>query len=555
MKKISYLFMILFLASCGGSSGSFTSIKKPVSIALSTEDAVYQGRNTLFAYVADQFTQSVIVIDTLQEKILDTADGDEFDFSPIPVGGEPTAVVVDNGVTPQRIYVSDQLNNRIVAYDHVENATSEFVKFKPVDLGGATEGKSSRYLFKNSGSASSPTITNIVVNPDRAKNESWRLVYEGDKRYEVTGTVSGVQSRRAIEGKNYLSDNSEVGFFISAGGEKTTKGDEFFFGSVVSNPLLLATSPIDMVIKDRKLYILTKNTASVEVFNLDTLSIVNTVTLTDPSSVPVHMFLHGTKIYISLTGSGNIDEFDTVSEMVTSIPTTLSSISYVGADDDHLFLLQEGSAKLSVSDHAGVIEKTLNLNDVGTFFFQKTIDGKSLGFIPNISGNVDVVNLSTLERVDTESGDKPDFISPEFFDVGAESKPQLISVNGEPGVTIGETWQMIYDASDESYLLTGSKSGIQTNRVIPGEAYTSDNGEVSLRTRPSFAFPETEGDFFTFLTLDQIDPILISSQSIAVGGVSLTRVSDGKPMGYIIQQTSGQVSIVDLSDYNVKKTL
>ncbi|MEZ4846240.1 MAG: hypothetical protein R2877_04630, partial [Bdellovibrionota bacterium] len=102
---------------------------------------------------------------------------------------------------------------------------------------------------------------------------------------------------------------------------------------------------------------------------------------------------------------------------------------------------------------------------------------------------------------------------------------------------------------------TGSKSGLQTNEVIPGEPYTSDNGEISLRTRPSFAYPETNGDFFSFMTLDPIDPIQINGQSMAVGGIAFSRISDGKPMAYIIQQTNGQVSIVDLGDYKVKKTL
>jgi len=553
--KNSYLILTLLLplaVSCGGSSNNFTSLKKPVDIAFSEAVTIHEGRQTNLAYVADQFTQSVVVLDTVQEKIVDTADNDEFDFSPLPIGGEPTSVVVDTVVNPHRIYVADQSSKEIVAYEVMEDANSEIITYKPLDLGSVKVGKASRALFRNSGSTSSPTVTNIVVDPAVAKSESWWLEFNGDRRYKVTGSKSGLQENLAAEGTTYSTDDGGIEFFISAGGEKTTSGDEFFFGSLVTKPLQLVSSPIDLIIHERNLFILTKDSSSLTVFNLDTFVIDSTIGLV---SIPNNMYLHDGSIYISYIDSGDISVVNADTLAVSTISTSFTSIAYVGADDDHLFLVEDGSSKLSAANFSGAIQETLNLNDTGTFFFKDLIDGKSIGFVPNIAGNVDVIDLATLKRIDTELNDKSDFVNPEFFDVGALSKPQLISVNGVPGLTMSETWQMIYDEDEGSYLLTGSKSGIQANRVVPGEAYTSDNGEISLRTRPSFAYPETTGDFFTFLTLDEIDPILISSQSVATGGISFKRISDGKPMGYIIQQTNGQVSIVDLVEYKVRKTL
>jgi hypothetical protein len=555
MKKISFLSMNFFLLiACGGGSDSFTPLKKPVSINLSVEDITYNGKKTRFAYVADQFAQALVVIDTQREEIVDTAPNDDFDFTPIPIGGEPTAVVVDNGVSPHRIFTADQLNNQIIAYEISETLATDYVSYKPFSLGSVKEGINSRPLFKNSGAISSPTITNVVVNVDHAKNESWRLICKDDGEYEVEGTKSGVQKERAFEGSTYTSDGGEVEFYISASGEKTTKDDIFYFGTYITKPLLLTSSPVDLLIHERKLYILTKNVPSVIVFDLDTLDIENTVVF-DPTSVPGRMFYNDGIIYISNLASGDIFKFNTNTQNISTISTTLPNVKYIGADDAHLFMIQNDVPKLSISDLTGTIVKTLNLNDYGNFFFDATVTGEHLGLIPNISGNVDVIDMDNIKRVDTELDDKSDFINPEFFDVGAESKPQLISVNGVSGVTQSEAWQMIFDESDGRYIVTGSKSGLQSNRVTPGETYTSDNEEISLLTRPSFSHPETEGDFFSFLTLDNIDPILISNQGMAAAGIAFDRISDGKPVGYILQQTNGQISIVDLIDYNVDKTL
>lgn len=556
MKKAIGSLSLLIFVGCGGSSTSFTPLKKPVSIAISDSTFMFDNRETQFAYVADQFTQAVVPIDTVREKIVDVNDEDDFDFTPLAIGGEPTAVAVDGGVVPHRVFVADQESNQIIAYEIEENLeTKNIARHKPLSLGGTAQGKNSRPIFRNSGAQSSPTITNVVVDSDSEITEFWKITYVDGGRYEVEGSRSGVQSDVAREKTTYETDDGKLKFFISPGGERSTRGDVFFFSTAVVKPLQLSTSPVDLLIHNRKLYILTKNTPSIVVFDLDNLSIDSTIVLPDANALPTKMFYHEEKIYVSNLDSGDIFSFDVNTQTFTTINTSLQGVRSVGASDDHLFLLNEAESVLSVASLGGSIQKSLGLNDFGNVFVSGNVNGNVFGFVPNVSGNVDVIDISETKRVDTEDNDKPDYVSAEFFDVGAVSKPQLISVGATAGKTLNETWQMIFDGDAGNYIVTGSRSGIQINRVTPGESYTSDHGEISLLTRPSFAYPETDGDFFSFLSLDPIDPIVISNQGMATGGIIFNRISDGVPMGYFIQQTNGQVSVVDLRGFDVKKSL
>lgn len=631
MARNVILTLFFLFQSCGSSTPEFTPLKKPVAISLSREEVEFKSNVTRFAYVADQFTQSVAVVDTVREEIVDTAEEDDFDFTPIPVGGEPSAIAADDSVSPHRVFVADQLNNRIMAYQIKDFAPdSDIVPYEPVSLGGTLIGSASRPLFKNSGSASSPTLTNIVVSSTDAKNESWKLEFKGDGKYEVTGTESGLQTKLATEGKDYTSDNGEISFFISAGGEESTDGDQFFFGTVVARPLELVSSPVDLLIKNDKMYILTKNTPSIIIFDLATLTIDSTTAIPDADAVPTKMVMNDNDlIYISNLNSNTFFEFNPDTLAVTGIPSGLSNpIKTIGSRGDQLFLIENADNQMSVWNlDTDSIEKTLNFDDEGSSFIVAAFHDVAFGLISNVSGNVDMVDLDTLKRFDTDLDEKTVFLSPEFFDVLPESNPQLISVNTVPGVTLNEDWLMTYEAivpgmidltgtftgdtvtvtgadfvaagvkegdlltvptkdkefeiesidsatsltltttptfsgtqsfeirSNGTYILVGSISGVQQNRVAPGTTYTSDEGQISLKTSLSFDKPETRGDFFSFATADTIDPIIVGSQGVAVAGIYLARLSDGKPVAYILQQTTGQITIVDLFNYNVHKTL
>jgi hypothetical protein len=630
MKKIIVLIAGYLFISCGSSQVPFTALKKPVDIALSSETIRFQSLNIRLAYVLDEFTQSIVVLDTAREEMVDTAANDDFDFTPIAVGGTPSSIVVDNEASPYRLYVTDNLNKKLLAYEIVPPVSgAEAITFKPVSLGGTKEGRASRALFKDEGSTSNPTLTNMFVDPDHAQNESWKLLYKGNGNYEVEGSRSGLQETLAREGTVYTSDNGEIKFYISSGGEKTTEDDKFYFSTIVTRPLQLTSSPVDMLIHDRKLYILTSGQvdSSIIVYDLDDLSVEST-TLLPGGAIPTQMVRLNSKIYISNVASDSIYEFDINALTFAAIATGASSaIQSIGVYGTNLYLIHDTESKVSVwSLSSDSIIKTINITDFGNSFFMDTISAEPVGYIPNVSGNVDVLNLNNNTRIDTQEGDKEDFFGLEFYDVTPVSNPILISVDGEQGVVQSESWQMVFEGvvpnaknldgtisgnqlnatttfqefgvqagdlvvllgdddeefeiesvdsettltlasipsvqgnisfevrSNGTYVVVGSKSGVQQNRVTPAETYTSDNGAISLKTRPSFTQPESRGDFFTFYTNDNVDPIYINNQGMGISGVSLQN-SEGKKVGYILEQTKGQVSIIDLGSYEVRRTL
>lgn len=630
LRTVLLLFPSFLFLHCGSSVLPFTPLKKPIAISQPSQDILYQNDTTRLLYVADQFTQSLVVIDTLREELVDTADEDDFDFTPIPVGGEPVAVAVDNATTPHRVFVADQFNKRIFAYQvGTIDQNRNLIPYVPVSLGGTIQGISSRPLFKNEGAVSSPTMTNVTVDPTVPRNEGWKVKYVGNSQYEVTGTRSGLQSKHAVEGKTYTSDDAGLSFFISAGGEETTDDDSFFFSTMTAKPLELSATPVDLLINDSKMYILTKNVPSILVYDLATLSIDTTIAVPDINAVPLKMTLGDGKIYISNASSGDIYSLDTLTNTLATISTGITGgVKSIGVDGDRLYLVHNIDSRTSIwLTNSSTIESTLNFSDFGNAFIFSQNDTLRMGLIPNTSGNVDVINLDSRTRYDTSANSITVFQSVEFFDVLPTSSPELISVNTLPGVSVNESWQMTYEGvvgdlsakdgtisgkqitvsgidfqtagiqagdiviisnTDQdnkvasvdgpttltltstpaiqgstqfsvlaagSYVVIGSKSGVQKNRVTSGVAYTSDKGEISLQTRPSFDAPESRGDFFSFLTLDTIDPIIVSSQSMAVAGISLNRTSDQRPFAYVLEQTFGQIAILDLVDYSVHKIL
>ena len=81
LRTFLLLFSSILFLHCGSSVLPFTPLKKPIAISQPSQDILYQNDTTRLLYVADQFTQSLVVIDTLREELVDTADEDDFDFT------------------------------------------------------------------------------------------------------------------------------------------------------------------------------------------------------------------------------------------------------------------------------------------------------------------------------------------------------------------------------------------------------------------------------------------------------------------------------------------
>ena len=83
-----------------------------------------------------------------------------------------------------------------------------------------------------------------------------------------------------------------------------------------------------------------------------------------------------------------------------------------------------------------------------------------------------------------------------------------------PGATTTEDWRVIWSDREQSWLVTGSQSGQQENRLTAGQSYTSDREEIRLSVEGT----ATDGDLFTFSTDTQI-------QEVDLGGMPLSMLA------------------------------
>ena len=109
---------------------------------------------------------------------------------------------------------------------------------------------SSNVIFSDQGNASTPSLTTDIYTGDQIslnpcggvlKDEGWSITFDevqGD--WEVEGSVSGIQSNRALAHQRYISDRGELSFTIADGALPPTDGDSFSFDTR-SNLLLFSS--------------------------------------------------------------------------------------------------------------------------------------------------------------------------------------------------------------------------------------------------------------------------------------------------------------------------
>ena len=115
---------------------------------------------------------------------------------------------------------------------------------------------------------------------------------------------------------------------------------------------------------------------------------------------------------------------------------------------------------------------------------------------------------------------EPQIVSPtystiEFTDVDNSGDTPTLTIDGVmPGATTTENWRVTWSDREQAWLVTGSQSGQQENRLTTGQSYTSDGEEIQL----SIEGIGTEGDQFTFSTDTQI-------QEVNLGGMPLSMLA------------------------------
>jgi hypothetical protein len=456
---IAALTILSTLAGCSSGPTPFLVLQYPVDIQASSKDIAFGGRTTRLIYVANRKGGTVSVIAQDNEALADTDAGDPYDNSPIIVGGEPVALLVQDRDPAPRIFVADARHNELWAFDAVPPADPNFneLKHEPVDLGPTAVGRASRALFQDAGRRSTPDLARISVDPAIAKNEQWMVQFgDGDNRYSVTGSKSGLQTARASENIAFATADGGVAFTVNAGGEPTTDADTFRFGMIVGKPLSLTGRPVDMKGDGSRIFIVMTNPASVAVFDLQSLAITSDTPLpggvgVDP--MPGRSALLNGHLYVP-DGAGNIlFDFNTTDLTLATWATDVPAFS-AAADgaSSTLYLFSAGTRLMELFDlntHSR-IAPLIRLSNIGMTLAPYTFDGKPFGLIPTASGNIELLDLAAQTRVDTNISSRvpqSEAFSATFYDTGVSSAPNLVAINTLDGATRTERWQLVYEGA------------------------------------------------------------------------------------------------------------
>ncbi|MFH1263079.1 MAG: hypothetical protein V1495_06505 [Pseudomonadota bacterium] len=489
----------LLFTACSSGPPTFSLFHDPSDIAASTSDVAYAGRTARFVYVVDAYTRGLTVVDQQTDTIVDTDANPSFPDTCVPVGGRPSALVLQDRVGfPPRIFVADQDGSRIVAFDAVPPADPQknVLEHSPVALGATAAGLAGRPLFRDTGAVSNPSLAEIIVDPSVAKTEYWFVEFlSSSDGYRVTGSKSGIQTARAKEGTAYLSDDGAISFTITAGGLKTNNGDRFEFGTTVASPIDLravAGQPIALQSDGTFLYAVTldptaANPPSVVVIDLATFAISAVVPLIDGSGKPVvpsGAAIGDGHLYISNSAAPTFFDVTASAPFPVAVFSSSAKSRAVGYDPaGKIFYLLSSEDRMALPfDPTGGVLSPIRLSYFGSAFVPYTLDSTPYALIPTLQGTADVLNAATRTRIDanvTEGTTQSRYSGIQFFDQGAVSAPQLISVTTRDDVTRSERWQLTYEgvipASEGLSVeitgnqLTGATAAFQTWGVVAGD--------------------------------------------------------------------------------------
>ena len=571
-KTLSYFTPLIFGAvitvSClGGGNSDIRHFVNAYRLLITSRDVTFENRSRRLSYVSNFSSGTIAVVDLSDRDILDLDDFDG-EETPLTVGGKPTEIfewqpASLNANTEYKLVVVDQENQRLIIID-VNSTTVEgksTVTHSLVSTSGSEIGVASKPVFVDRGRRTNSVISDITNNAvdGEFNSENWRVKSKGDDEWEVEGSVSGKQTRRAISGTPYTSDSGAISFTIQEGDLPSTSDDLYLFGTNVATPLPLPGTPSASTLVEDKLYVVDRDNQQLVVVDLINLVIETTVALTDgspmvlPTEIKPNDPTSPSSLILTNRESGNsIFRFNLADSSVDffTIGQATSRV-FIDATNQLAYLLPVNDQNILAFDIAGGVLDNPPITMANTplsFAFlsgDEDVDGNAL--VGSQDGLVDLVDLDNRTRVDTrERGDAESFAGRiHFIDLGENSEAPQLTIVTIDGHTVSERWSLIYEGGvGDTVSATGDISGATlsdtngqflTNNVKVGDALvistansrsreeisiTAINSETSISLANS---PATQGTGISYQIEARNEYILVGSRS----GVQNTRFSEG----------------------------
>lgn len=513
MKRFLWIAMMMLLSACSGNRNpADTPFARPVDVEASEQSILIgQGRHQ-FVYTLDAQSKSVIVVSTRDDNVKDTADDDDWDRTPLPAGEDPVAMVVYDEPERHQIFVADRGLNVVWGYQIQADSfpNEDALAWDVMELGTQVYQAASRPLFFNRAAQSELTLQDIVLNDITEGVESWVVRHTKNNRFEVKGTDSGEQEALARLEQTYETDDGSLSFRIQPGSREVSGSDRFYFSTLRGQPLELPDPPVDLLVDENTLYVLTQDNDALVLVDLETQQITSSFALS--LSNPTRMSASNGNIYIVDDATNTYEEFDIQDQSLST--TTLTdltdlAISHVVSVDGSQYVIGNNQNRLFETDGANTVDSLLfNRQPLNITAFDQ---GEGTQFlVPLETGDVEVISLDPFERVDTDEDEESGFDNKLFYDEGPRSTPELISVGTFDDRTLSERWQLVFEG-------VWPDLGVQSADVS-GNTVTFD---ASVDVTNSFVqegdWADVDGEFLEILSIDNATSITLDGSPQAQG--------------------------------------
>ena len=526
--------MISFLLMMGCTTNTIYKplFDAPIHSAIVRDD---QGDwNVSLGFVANQNRGTIVPLDLRHNSIF----SDQYSAPFLRSRGIATGQLRTLGAIDAFVPSSDRIT--LYAIDHYTQSLLEI----PYIVGMLPEPQVNTPTYENFESNSSASLDSLDFTTGATTTETWRIEYsQREDAWIATGSRSGRQYNKAYTDTPYVSDLEELSFTITGNG---TEGEYFQFSTstgIIEHDL--GGIPMSLLSwEDPYLFVGVWNAdlqrSLVSIFNRRQNIEVAQIEL--PTNTEIGKMLRvGDDLFLSDSNNPrllriHIDSANFSASDIEIIPSIslASDLSVIETEDyHHLFVATESRVDIydlsrkewkkinpfvdlrgGVELHSPVvgIDSTTTAIPLETTSDWNTPYRDSVVVATLFNGSVIMLEgstgcVATLQDGPSLSLDSNAYGEIQFNDTGPLSNPEvytatdgsMLSTFNCGGVLLDEDWTIRYDQTDGSWLVTGSRSGDQDNRLYLDQRYINDTGAFSLLIVSGSLAP-TDGDSFTFST-------------------------------------------------------